>query len=83
MISAAFCASLYSCQGDITDITTSDNHMINLVPVFTDAPYVLLLKTELRMSDLQHFHWLAGHRISVHIPAIPNMVKERVSNKAT
>ena len=43
--------------------------------------YQVLLKTELRISDFQHFHWLAGHRLSVHIPAVPNMVKERVSNK--
>ena len=43
---------------------------------------VYLLKTELWISDLQYFHWLAGHRLSVHIPAVPNMVKERVSNKA-
>ena len=45
--------------------------------------YMHLLKTELRISDFQHFHWLAGHRLSVHIPAVPNMVKERVSNKVS
>ena len=44
--------------------------------------YIPLWKTELRISDFQHFHWLAGHRLSVHIPAVPNMVKEHVSNKA-
>ena len=33
---------------------------------------LILLKTELRTSDFQHFHWLAGHRLSVHIPAVPN-----------
>ena len=33
-------------------------------------------------QDFQHFHWLAGHRLSVCLPAIANMVKERVSNKA-
>ena len=38
-----------------------------------------LLKTELRTSDFQHFHWLAGHRLSAHIPAIPDMVNERIS----
>ena len=38
-----------------------------------------LLKTELRISHFQHFHWLAGHRLSAHIPALPNMVNERVS----
>ena len=42
-----------------------------------------LLKTELRISDFEHFHWLTGHRLSVHIPAVPNMVKESVSNKAS
>ena len=40
---------------------------------------IYLLKTELRISDLQHFYWLAGHRLSAHIPALPNMVNERVS----
>ena len=38
-----------------------------------------LFKFELRISDFQHFHWLAGHRLSIHLPAVPNMVKERVS----
>ena len=33
------------------------------------------------MSDFRHFHSLTGHRLSVHIPAAPNMVKERVSSK--
>ena len=42
-----------------------------------------LLKTELRISDFQHFHRLARHRLSVHKPVVPNMVKERVSNKAS
>ena len=41
--------------------------------------FIYLLKTELRISDFQHFHWLAGHRLSAHIPALPNMVNERVS----
>ena len=41
--------------------------------------YRYLLKTELRISDFQHFHWLAGHRLSAHIPALPNMANERVS----
>ena len=30
-----------------------------------------LLKTDLRISDFQHFHWLAGHRLSAHIHALP------------
>ena len=39
--------------------------------------------TELKMSDFQYFHWFAGHRLSVDIPAVPNMAKESVSNKAS
>ena len=43
----------------------------------------LILKTELWISDFEYFHRLAGHRLSVQaIPAVPNMVKERVCNKA-
>ena len=42
-----------------------------------------LLKTELRISGFQHFHWLAGYRLSVHITAVPNMGNERVNNKAS
>ena len=41
--------------------------------------YIYILKTKLRISDFQHFHWLAGHRLSAHIPALPNMDNERVS----
>ena len=33
------------------------------------------------LSDFQHFNWLAGHRLSGHLLAVPNMLKERVSNK--
>ena len=40
-------------------------------------------KTELRLSDFQYFHWLDEHKLSVHTPAVPNMVKERVSNKGS
>ena len=29
--------------------------------------YCSLLKAELRISDFQHFHWLVGQRVSVHI----------------
>ena len=50
---------------------------------FTTIGNLHLLKTELRISDFQHFHWLVGHRLPVHLPAVPNMVKERVSNKAS
>ena len=41
--------------------------------------YIYFLKTELQISDFQHFHWLAGHKLSAHIPALPNMANERVS----
>ena len=43
------------------------------------SKYLILLKIELRILDFRHFHWLAGHRFSAHIPALPNMVNERVS----
>ena len=42
-----------------------------------------LLKSELRILEFQHFHWLAGHKLSVDIPAVPNMVKECISNKVS
>ena len=29
--------------------------------------YIYLLKTELQISDFQHFNWLDGHRLSVYI----------------
>ena len=41
--------------------------------------YEILLKTELRILDSQHFHWLARHKLSAHIPRATNMVNERVS----
>ena len=44
--------------------------------------YVYLLKTELRISDFQHFYWLAGHRLSAHIPALPNMVNESINKES-
>ena len=42
----------------------------------------LLLKTELGILDFQHFHWLAGHRLSAHIPALPNMVNESINKES-
>ena len=42
-----------------------------------------ILNYRCQMSDLQHFHWLVGHRLPVRIPAVPNMVNERVNNKAS
>ena len=44
--------------------------------------YSKLLKTELRILDFQHFHWLAGHRLSAHIPALPNMVNESIKKES-
>ena len=44
--------------------------------------YEYLLKTELRILDFQHFHWLAGHRLSAHIPALPNMVNESINKES-
>jgi len=38
------------------------------------------LKPELRISDFQYFNWLGAHRPSFHVPAVLNMIKERVSN---
>ena len=28
------------------------------------SDHSLIIKIELRISDFQHFHWLAGHRLS-------------------
>ena len=61
----------------------SDEKNWNFLFTFVISVYILLLKTELRTSDFKHFHWLAGHRLSVHIHTVPNMVKEHVSNKAS
>ena len=47
----------------------------------TKKMYVYLLKTELRISDFQHFHWLAGHRLSVHIPALPRRSMNASANE--
>ena len=44
--------------------------------------YIYLLKTELWILDFQHFHWLAGHRLSAHIPALPNMVNESINKES-
>ena len=44
--------------------------------------YIYLLKTELRILDFQHFHWLAGHRLSAHIPALRNMVNESINKES-
>ena len=44
--------------------------------------YIYLLKTELRILDFQHFQWLAGHRLSPHIPALPNMVNESINKES-
>ena len=47
--------------------------------IYMDKFKAILLKPELRISEFQHFHWLTGHRLSVHIPAVPNMVKDPAS----
>ena len=44
--------------------------------------YIYLLKTELLILDFQHFHWLAGYRLSAHIPALPNMVNESINKES-
>ena len=44
--------------------------------------FIYLLKTELPILDFQHFHWLAGHRLSAHIPAPPNMVDESINEES-
>ena len=49
---------------------------------FFDQLYIYLLKTELRISDSRHFHWLAGHRLSAHIPALPNMVNKSINEES-
>ena len=38
--------------------------------------HMYLLETELGISGFQHFDWLTGHRLSVHIRTVSNMVKE-------
>ena len=43
--------------------------------------YIYILKTDLQIVDFQHFHWLAGHRLSAHIPALPNMVNESINKE--
>ena len=45
--------------------------------------FIYLLKTALLISDFLHFHWLAGHGLSVHIPAVPIIVKECINDKAS
>lgn len=39
-------------------------------------------KTELRVSDFQHSHWLAEHRISVHILAVYLIWSRNTSKQA-
>ena len=51
--------------------------------IMTFPIYLNLLKTKQQISDFQHFYWLTENRLSVYIPAVPNMVKESISNKAS
>ena len=52
------------------------------LPRQTVATPPITFAKKLRISNIQLFHWLAGQRLSVHITFVPNMVKERDSNKA-
>ena len=56
--------------------------MVPLLNSFFVPIYIYILKTELRILDFQHFHWLAGHRLSAHIPALPNMVNESIKKES-
>ena len=49
------------------------------LPPCKEAQISLLLNLKHHITPDQHFHWLAGHRLSAHIPAIPNMVNEHIS----
>ena len=49
---------------------------------FCKSLYIYILKTELRILDFQHFHWLAEDRLSAHIPALPNMVNENINKES-
>ena len=57
-------------------LTRNTAKLQNTRPLISNYDYSLLLKIELRISDFQHFHWLTRHRISVHIPTLPIMVKQ-------
>ena len=69
------------------DLCTKYTHALPCIAMYAhvlprNTIYYHLLKTEPRISDFQHFHWfagpelvMAGHRLSIHIPAVPNMVK--------
>ena len=52
------------------------SQLLQLIRLF--PTYFILLKTELRISHFQHFHWLSGYSLSAHIPVLPNMVNENV-----
>ena len=81
--------SLQSVETDLSHLKSSQSSQVNLY-LYTENSLLRVriyetfyLKAELRILEFNHFRWLAGHRLSVHIPAVPNMVKERVSNKAS
>ena len=65
-----------------TLLPDTEQHNVSAVKL-SSFKYLSLLKTKLRISHFKYFHWRAGHRLSVHIPAVPNMVRERVSNKGS
>ena len=47
--------------------SSTEYHLMSLP--HPDDSYKQLLKPKLRISNFQHFHWFAGHRLSVHKPA--------------
>ena len=57
-------------------------YQVSMVCAANWPRWLFLLKTELLILDFQHFHWLAGHRLSAHIPALPNMVSERINKES-
>lgn len=48
-------------------------------PLGSNLVIFLSKQPELQISDFQYFNWLGGHRPSFHVPAMLNMIKERVS----
>ena len=48
----------------ITCVRRANENAGNLISRVQFLINIFILKTELRISDFQHFHWLAGHRLS-------------------
>ena len=51
------------------DIYRSAKH--SLVWYILITIIAIIKKTELLISDFEHFHWLVGHRVAVHLSAVP------------